>query len=128
MKLASYGRKKAGVARWIRKLLIWQAKSCSKFYPQIAGNNAGAPEAALYLYRLKRRYIYIWIGIFTQASPGLFSNSATSEYLRKMYPVHSGLRLCIVFPKAMRPEGWDELEHAVRTGGPSIGKTYGHDF
>ena len=66
------------------------------------------------------------IGIFTQVSPRVFVNTATSECLRKGVP---GLQWATVFQNLSRGngplEGWDELEYAVKTGEPSLEKIYG---
>ena len=69
------------------------------------------------------------VGLFAQASPGVFSNSAMSECLRKEVPGSQWPTVVHCLSKGSGPfEGWDELEYAVRTGGPSVEKTYGHDF
>jgi hypothetical protein len=69
------------------------------------------------------------IGIFTQTSPRVFSNTATSACLRKDVPGSQWPTVVHCLSKGSGPfEGWDELEYAVRTGGPSVEKTYGYDF
>ena len=66
------------------------------------------------------------IGIFTQASPRIFSNTATSECLRKDVPGSQWPTVVHCLSKGSGPfEAWCELEYAMRTGGPSIEKTYG---
>ena len=69
------------------------------------------------------------IGVFIQISPHVFGNTPASQCLRKDIPgsqwplVHQNLA------KGNGPfEAWGELEHAVRTGGPSVEKVYGYDF
>jgi O-methyltransferase domain/Dimerisation domain len=69
------------------------------------------------------------IGIFTQASPGVFSNTATSDCLRKDVSGSQWPTVVHCLAKGSGPfEGWDELEYAVKTGGPSVEKVYGYDF
>jgi hypothetical protein len=69
------------------------------------------------------------IGIFTQASPRVFSNTATSECLRKDVPGSQWPLVVQNLSKGNGPfEAWEELEYAVRTGGPSVEKVYGYDF
>jgi hypothetical protein len=69
------------------------------------------------------------IGIFIQASPGVFSNTATSDCLRKGVPGSQWPLVLHSLCKGNGPfEGWDELEYAVRTGGPSVEKVYGYGF
>jgi hypothetical protein len=69
------------------------------------------------------------IGIFTQISPHIFSNTAVSDCLRKDVPgsqqpavLHSLSKGNGVF------EGWDELAYVVQTGEPFFYKIYGYDF
>jgi O-methyltransferase domain/Dimerisation domain len=69
------------------------------------------------------------IGIFAQASPGVFSNTATSDCLRKDVAGSQWPTVVHCLAKGSGPfEGWDELKYAVRTGGPSVEKVYGYDF
>ena len=69
------------------------------------------------------------IGIFVEASPGVFSNTETSDILRKGVPGSQWPMVVHCLAKGSGPvEGWDHLDYAVRTGGPSIQKAYGHDF
>ena len=69
------------------------------------------------------------IGIFAQTSPRIFSNTPMSESLRKNVPGSQWPTVVHCLSKGSGPfEGWDELEYAVRTGGPSVEKTYGYDF
>lgn len=69
------------------------------------------------------------IGFFTQTSPRVFSNTATSDCLRKDAPGSQWPLVVHGLSKGSGPsEGWDELEYAVKTGGPSVRKTFGYDF
>ena len=69
------------------------------------------------------------IGFFTQTSPRVFSNTAMSACLRKDVPGSQWPLVVHGLSKGSGPpEGWDELEYAVKTGGPSVGKTFGYDF
>src|SRR5260370_36510726 len=69
------------------------------------------------------------IGIFTQASPRVFVNTATSECLRKRVSGSQWPTVVHCLSKGSGPfEGWDELEYAVRTEMSSIEKVYGFDF
>jgi hypothetical protein len=69
------------------------------------------------------------IGIFTEVSPRVFSNTATSESLRKGVPGSQWPLVVHCLSKGSGPfEGWGELEYAVRTGGPSVAQAYGYDF
>jgi len=69
------------------------------------------------------------IGIFTQASPRVFVNTATSESLRKGVSGSQWASVLHSLSKGNGPfEAWGELEYAVRTGEPSLDKIYGHDF
>lgn len=69
------------------------------------------------------------IGIFTETSPGFFSNTTTSECLRKSVPGSQWPTVMHLLSKGCGPfEGWSELEYAVRTGRPSLDEVYGHDF
>ena len=64
------------------------------------------------------------IGIFTQASPESFSNTAISDCLRKDVPGSQRAMVAHCFFKGCGPfEAWQELEYAVRTGRPSIEKS-----
>jgi len=82
---------------------------------------------ALALFRLLRALESI--GIFTQASAGVFSNTATSDCLRKDVAGSQWPTVVHCLAKGSGPfEGWDELKYAVKTGGPSIEKVYGYDF
>jgi hypothetical protein len=68
-------------------------------------------------------------GIFTQASPRVFVNTATSESLRKGVSGSQWASVLHSLSKGNGPfEAWDELAYAVRTGEPSLDKIYGHDF
>jgi hypothetical protein len=82
---------------------------------------------ALALFRLLRALESI--GIFSQVSPNVFSNSATSECLRKGVP---GSQRSLVLSSFSRGngqfEGWASLEHSVRTGTQSLEKVFGVDF
>jgi hypothetical protein len=86
---------------------------------------ANADSAALF--RLLRALESI--GVFSQASPNVFCNSATSECLRKGV---LGSQRSLVLSSFARGngqfEGWSDLEHSVRTGTPSIDKVFGVDF
>jgi O-methyltransferase/methyltransferase family protein len=69
------------------------------------------------------------IGIFTQTSPGVFANTATSDCLRQGVPGSQWPFVVHALAKGSGPsEGWNELEYAVRTGVPSVEKVYGYDF
>lgn len=69
------------------------------------------------------------IGIFVQSSPRVFSNTATSACLRKDVPGSQWSTVVHCLAKGSGPfEGWNQLEYAVRTGRPSVEKTYGYDF
>lgn len=69
------------------------------------------------------------IGIFAQTSPRVFCNTPTSECLRKNVPGSQWPLVLHGLSKGNGPfEAWDELEYAVRTGGPSVEKAYGFDF
>jgi O-methyltransferase domain len=69
------------------------------------------------------------IGIFTQTSPHVFANTPTSECLRKDVPGSQWPLVVQNLSKGNGPfEAWEELEYAVRTGGPSVEKVYGYDF
>ena len=69
------------------------------------------------------------IGIFTQASPRVFVNTATSECLRRGIPGSQWPAVLHTLSKGNGPfEAWDELEYAVRTGEPALDKIYGYDF
>jgi hypothetical protein len=69
------------------------------------------------------------IGIFVEISPGVFSNTETSDILRRGVPGSQWPMVVHCLAKGSGPvEGWDHLDYAVRTGGPSIEKAYGHDF
>ena len=69
------------------------------------------------------------IGIFVQTAPRTFANTATSECLCKEAPGSQSPFLLHCLSKGYGPfEGWNELEHAVRTGEPSVDKIYGHSF
>ena len=69
------------------------------------------------------------IGFFTQTSPRVFSNTATSDCLRKDVPGSQWPLVVHGLSKGCGPsEGWDELEYTVKTGEPSIEKTFGYDF
>ncbi len=82
---------------------------------------------ALALFRLLRALESI--EIFVQASPGVFSNTATSECLRKSMPGSQWPMVVHCLSKGSGPfEGWNELEYAVRTGRPSVEKVFGYDF
>jgi DNA-binding Lrp family transcriptional regulator len=69
------------------------------------------------------------IGIFSQISPYVFSNTSTSASLRKsandsqwatvMHCLSDG---CGVF------EAWNEFGYVIKTGNPSVDKLYGFDF
>ena len=82
---------------------------------------------ALGLFRLLRALESV--GIFSQVSPGVFSNSATSACLMKGV---AGSQRSMVLSSFSRGNGqfeaWADLEHAVRTGAPSFDRTYGYDF
>lgn len=55
--------------------------------------------------------------------------TATSESLRQGVPGSRWPMVVHCLSKGCGPcEGWDELEYYVRTGGPSVGKTYGYGF
>ena len=91
---------------------------------QLAGRTKTNASA---LFRLLRALESI--GIFSQASPRVFSNTATSECLRRDIPGSQWPTVVHCLSKGSGPfEGWDQLEYAVRTGGPSVEKTYGYDF
>jgi hypothetical protein len=69
------------------------------------------------------------IGIFTQTSPRVFSNTATSECLRRDVPGSQWPLVVQNLSKGNGPfEAWDELEYSVRTDMPSLDKIYGHDY
>jgi hypothetical protein len=69
------------------------------------------------------------IGIFTQASPRVFVNTATSECLRQRVSGSQWPTVVHCLCKGSGPfEGWDELEYAVRNEMSSIEKVYGFDF
>lgn len=79
------------------------------------------------LYRLLRALECI--GIFTQVSPQVFANTATSECLRKEQPGSQWAMVVHCLCRGNGPfEGWNELEYAVRTGAPSVEKIYGCGF
>ena len=68
-------------------------------------------------------------GIFTQTSPRVFVNTPTSESLRRDVPGSQWPLVVQNLSKGNGPfEAWEELEYAVRTGGPSVEKVYGYDF
>jgi hypothetical protein len=69
------------------------------------------------------------IGIFTQASPRVFVNTATSECLRKDVPGSQRPLVLHNLSKGNGPfEAWEELKYTVRAGEPSLDKIYGYDF
>ena len=69
------------------------------------------------------------IGIFTQTSPRVFGNTATSEGLRRDAPGSQWASVLHNLSKGNGPfEAWNELAYTVRTGEPSLDKIYGHDF
>jgi hypothetical protein len=69
------------------------------------------------------------IGIFTQTSSRVFSNTLTSECLRKEVSGSQWPTVVHCLSKGSGPlEGWDALEYAVRTEMSSIEKVYGFDF
>jgi hypothetical protein len=79
------------------------------------------------LFRLLRALASI--GIFAQASPHVFVNTPTSESLRKGSSVSQWpLVLQCLSEGNGGFEGWNELEHAVRTGESSVDKIYGHGY
>jgi hypothetical protein len=68
------------------------------------------------------------IGIFTQTSPRVFGNTATSECLRRDAPGSQWASVLHSLSKGNGPfEAWGELGYTVRTGEPSLDKIYGHD-
>jgi len=79
------------------------------------------------LFRLLRAFESI--GVFIQISPHVFGNTPASECLRKDIPGSQWPLVLQNLAKGNGPfEAWGELEHAVRTGGPSVEKVYGYDF
>ena len=69
------------------------------------------------------------IGIFIQASPRVFFNTATSECLRKDVFGSQWPTVIHCLSEGNGPfEAWDDLEYAVRTGKPSLDKIYGHNY
>lgn len=79
------------------------------------------------LFRLLRALASI--GIFTEVRPRVFSNTATSESLRKGLPGSQWGTVRHCLSKDSGPfEAWNELLHALRTGGPSVEKVYGYDY
>src|SRR5262249_17122177 len=69
------------------------------------------------------------IGIFTQVSPRVFSNTALSESLRQGAPGSQRSMVLHSLARGNGPfEGWNELEYAVRTGEPSVEKIHGYDY
>jgi hypothetical protein len=83
-------------------------------------------EAAA-LYRLLRALESI--GIFSQVTPNVFQNSATSACLRKDTPGSQRSLILSTMSKGNGQfEAWAELEHAVRTGTPSLAKVFGYDL
>jgi O-methyltransferase domain/Dimerisation domain len=69
------------------------------------------------------------IGFFTQTSLRVFANTATSDCLRKDVSGSQWPFVVHALSKGSGPsEAWDELEYALKTGGPSVRKIYGYDF
>jgi hypothetical protein len=69
------------------------------------------------------------VGIFSQISPGVFDNSATSACLIKGV---AGSQRALVLSSFSKGNGvfeaWVDLDHAVKSGTPSFEKAYGYDF
>jgi O-methyltransferase domain/Dimerisation domain len=69
------------------------------------------------------------IGIFNQASPRIFTNSATSACLRKDIPDSLWPLVAHNLFKGSAPyEGWNELRYALETDRSTSEKIYGCDF
>jgi len=91
---------------------------------ELANRTKTDPSA---LFRLLRALACV--GIFTEVSPRVFANTATSECLRKGGPGSQWAMVLHCLSKGCGPfEAWGELDHSVRTGEPSIEKLYGYDF
>jgi hypothetical protein len=69
------------------------------------------------------------IGVFSQPEPRVFSNTPISQCLREGVP---GSQRPVVLSSLSKGnglfDGWNDLEHAMETGTPSLNKFYGHDF
>ena len=69
------------------------------------------------------------VGIFTQSAPRTFSNTAMSASLRKSAAGSQWPMVLHCLGKGNGPvEGWNDLDYAIRTGEPSINKSYGYSF
>jgi hypothetical protein len=82
---------------------------------------------ALALFRIMRALESV--AIFSQPSPFVFANTATSECLRKDAPnSQQALVLSCLSNGNGLFDGWEDLGYSINTGLPSLNKIYGHDI
>ena len=68
-------------------------------------------------------------GIFSQASPRVFVNTETSEYLRKDVAGSQRAWILLSLSKGSADfDAWQEFDHSVRTEEASVEKLYGYDI
>ena len=86
---------------------------------------AGVSSSALF--RLLRALESI--GIFTQVAPYVFSNTSTSDSLRKNAPDSQWATVMHSLSDGCGPfESWNELGYVIKTGSPAVDRLYGVDF